>query len=480
MIHTILFLLLGAAGAQAQDSGTSSTDHDTDVFGGQSSTPPASQTPATTDQAKALEAPARSDSSIASTLAAADKRLTLGGQIYLRGNISIPDQPTLSTTTLDCPNLLDFFADARPNDVVRGFAQGRLVHDWSIPATSTASTSDTDGGTSSTSSFVGTSRQRDTVILDQLWLNLNLKNKVYLTLGQQRIKWGTGHFWNPTDFMDPVHLNPLAYFDERTGVPLVKVNVPLQKIGANLYAFGMLQDAASLDRVGGAVRAEWLVGLTEIALSSTFRKGDPLRLGGQVSSSLGLVDLRGEVAVLHGSTTPAFEGSLDWSEAVFPTTVDRRDDWIPQAVAGAELGLKYTSRNSLYLGLEYFFNDAGTDDPSIYPYLLAIGQYTPFYLGRNYGGAYVSFPGIGAHKHHNIVFSNLGNLSDESFVARVDWSAQLLTELNVNAYAQAHYGQKGGEFRLTVDIPPESGNFESGLFVPPPLVDVGLGASVAF
>jgi hypothetical protein len=42
----------------------------------------------------------------------------------------------------------------------------------------------------------------------------------------------------------------------------------------------------------------------------------------------------------------------------------------------------------------------------------------------------------------------LGNLSDESFVSRLDYSVTILTHLSVEAFAGVHYGHLGGEFRF--------------------------------
>ena len=436
-----------------------------DMFGAPAATPLEDSPDQTSSASEALPIAGPTDAEIAANLREADQRLTLGGRLYLRSNVYVPDQPELSTVSFNSPSLLDLFVDARPNNRLRAFAQGRVAFDPTV----------TEGDID----WMGTTLEPTTLALDQAWLNVSLGGRLFVTAGQQRVKWGVSRFWNPTDFLDSTRLDALAFFDERTGVPLLKVHLPLSKAGLNLYAFAGIDGADSVDQVQGALRAEWLVGMTEISLSSAMRKGDPERYGAQVSTALGPFDLKGEIAVTHGLDTPGWEGSFDLETLELPTEVDRSEDWIPQAVVGAEWGLRYNDQDSLYLGVEYFYNDLGTDDPDMYAWLALEGQFTPFYLGRHYGGVYLFLPAPGRWDDHSFVISTLGNLSDRSFASRLDWSARLLNELSVNAYVQGHYGELG-ELRYALEIPAVPGVLPDGLSLAAPLVDAGFGASVRF
>jgi hypothetical protein len=279
----------------------------------------------------------------------------------------------------------------------------------------------------------------------------------------------------------PARLDSLAFFDERTGVGLVKVHVPFDFLSSNLYAIADIEGAQALDQVGGALRYEAVAGLTEVALTAANRQGGPLQLGGQLTTGLGLVDLKGEVALTHGDPTPAWEGTLDLETFTFPTEVSRADDWIVQAVVGAELGLRIGDDDALYLGVEGFLNEAGTDDPALYPWLLLQGQFQPFYLGRQYAGAYLYLPGPGTGPWDDLswTLSALSNLSDRSAVGRFDFSALVLTRLRLNAYTALHFGDNG-EFHWSLDIPAVPGVLEDGLVVDAPLVDLGLGLALDF
>ena len=65
-------------------------------------------------------------------------------------------------------------------------------------------------------------------------------------------------------------------------------------------------------------------------------------------------------------------------------------------VAGLEVPIRYNDEDSVTIGAEYFYNDAGYDDASLYPWLVFNDAFTPFYLGKHYAGVYVFLPGPGA------------------------------------------------------------------------------------
>ena len=59
----------------------------------------------------------------------------------------------------------------------------------------------------------------------------------------------------------------------------------------------------------------------------------------------------------------------------------------------------------------------------------------------------------------------------------------MLTHLTLEAFAAVHYGARGGEFRLTIDIDPATGRNAAGFCEPmpalgfhqgPPIVDLGV------
>ncbi|MDP2307376.1 MAG: hypothetical protein Q8P18_15225 [Pseudomonadota bacterium] len=459
-------------------------NRDDDIFGGQSEVPaadaptPNETVPETGDRDADLMSggDVSRATGIFATLEALDQRVTIGGRLYLRLNASIPEEAEPADVTLSSPNFLDLFVDARPNERIRGYVQGRLSQSLSSQAGDTTA--------------LGEAVEPTKVILDQMWLNFDVGRKVFLTVGRQRVKWGAGRFWNPTDFLQPSRLDPLAFFDERTGVGLVKVHVPFEKAGTNLYVFADIEGADAIDQVGAAWRVEQVVGTTELAVSGSVGKDRPTRLGAQVSTAVWLFDLKAEAAITHGLQTEFYRGGFDWGPldddgaASFltietPEAYTREDEWIPQVVAGLEVPIQYNDEDSIIIGAEYFYNDAGYDDASLYPWLVFNDAFTPFYLGRHYAGAYVYVPGPGEWDDHSFTVSTIGNLSDQSYTSRLDYSVRALTFLSINAYVAGHYGNVG-ELRFGLDVPPILGLTEDPISVKPPVVDVGIGAMINF
>ena len=161
--------------------------------------------------------------------------------------------------------------------------------------------------------------------------------------------------------------------------------------------------------------------------------------------------------------------------------IDRSEEWIAQVVGGADVSIKISDEDTLSLGAEYFWNDAGYDDASLYPWLLFTNAYQPFYVGQQYASLYAYLPSPGRWNDQTYVASVIANLSDESAAVRLDWSTTALTWITVNAYAQAGLGEEG-ELNFSLELPATAfiEGLEDGLEIPRTLVMVGGGAQVRF
>lgn len=400
------------------------------------------------------------------TFLAADK-LAIGGQLYLRLNYNLARHANGLKEPLASPNLADVYFDVRPSERVRGFVRGRLRYDPTY-----------DPG-----AFVLLASQSTTtsVDLDQLWLKFDAGRKVYFTLGKQPLKWGTGRFWNPTDFLNAQIRDPLAVFDERLGVNLVKLHVPFEAKGVNLYAIGNLDRANEPRDVGGALRLEWLTGPAEWSLSGAAKRGQPYLLGGDVSAAIWDFDIRIEAAVRTDDHSAYWRGPFSVTPPTLPRAIDRSGDWIPQVVGGIEYAFNINDEDSVFLGAEYFYNDAGYGGSDIYPWLLYAGGFRPLYNGRHYGGIYAALPAPGRWDEHTFIVSNLSNFSDLTHLVRTDWRYTAHRYLSLDFSTSWHYGRVG-EFNFALDVPPIAGipELANGLSVPKPLVDIALGARVQF
>ena len=411
--------------------------------------------------------PTVTELSIAQTMGSTDDWFTVGGQMWFQFAGSVSEDQAVGDMALSSPSFADFYGDARPNDRVRGYIRARYRNDFTVASGATGA--------------FGTPAVQQSIAVDQFWLKFDAWQKVFITVGKQRIRWGAGRFWNPTDFMQTQRLDGLAVFDVRLGVPLVKVHIPLEKTGTNLYALANIDAANTPGAIGGALRIEQVLGPAEFTASALFRKGRPLKLGADLSTGLGPVDFKIEAAITRGTepNAPHWDGAFSASSA--PSEAGWDDKWLPQVVFGAEYGFRYNDEDSLLLGAEYFHNEAGYADSSLYPWLLFNGQFTPFYLGRDYVGVYAFASNPGRLRNQSFTASYLGNLSDESSIVRGDWRLTANTFLNLNTYVAYHFGDNG-EFHYGLEVPaiPTVPGLENGLSLKAAKVDVGAGFQLTF
>jgi hypothetical protein len=429
--------------------------------------------------------------------------LQIGGQAYLRLLTQWQKDVKPRDWALSSPNLVDLYLDARPNDRVRAFVLGRMSYDPTLGEAEAALP-----GAPAAEDLAGvlaTPRSNPRGVLDQLWVNFDIGRRVFVTAGKQHVKWGVGKFWNPTDYLHPVKRDPLAVFDARAGTSLLKLHVPWEARGWNLYGVAMLDDAAGgsqaasrLGRIAGGGRLEAVLGSAELGLDALLQDGHRPRFGVDLSAGVWELDLYAEAALRHGVDTPRWR-EVDPAAA---SVLDRyrRDDprgFTPQVVLGGSWTRNYTDEDAFTVGAEYFYDDTGYDSGRLYPVLLAVPvagrllgdpalasqqPFTPFYLGRHYAGLFATLPKPGPWNDTTLTLSVLGNLSDGSFVARLDHSVLALTYLRVETFVAGHLGHEGGELRLGFDVPPQplGGNVYTPRFVlPAPVLEAGVALRVS-
>jgi hypothetical protein len=159
----------------------------------------------------------------------------------------------------------------------------------------------------------------------------------------------------------------------------------------------------------------------------------------------------------------------------FPLEYNREDDWIPQLTAGAEVSILYTDQDSVIIGVEYFYNDAGYENAKLYPWLALQGSMVPFYLGKQYISGYLVFINPGSWNDTTFMLSGIANWSDGTGVVRFDYRVTLLTYLEFDFFASVYTGDEG-EFHFAVEIPPVDGitELENGLSIPGTRASIGV------
>jgi hypothetical protein len=435
------------------------------------------------------------EAKVAGRLRETENPLQIGGQLYLRLNAFAREDQPPSQWGMNSPNVVDLFLDARPSDRLRAYGLVRTFYD----PTQTQGTAPLLIPVGVASIAPGKTTE---VALDQLWIRFDVGQRAFVTAGKQHVKWGTGRVWNPTDFLHTQRRDPLAVFDTRGGTYMARVQVPIGEQRAALMAAAVLEPLApqveplvyqsdqaapssssELGAVGGAARAEVVLGTWELGADAVAQRGMKPRAGLDVSGGLWELDLRGEVAFRTGSDVPTLRPGPEnvtvpgyGSSTTGWQRYQRQGLWI-QAVGSAEWSAKYSDEDTLTIGAEYFYNQAGYDDTAAYPYLIGWNAYVPFYLGRHYAALSLLLPKPGSWNDTTITLTGIANLSDRSGVVRLDWSTTFLTWLRFEFFAQGHLGRRGGEFLFGGPVsffdamPPVA--------IPAPTVDAGVALRVA-
>ncbi|HXJ21869.1 MAG TPA: hypothetical protein VMT03_16715 [Polyangia bacterium] len=474
--------LLAAGTAAAQTLGDRPSEQD--MFGGASTPAPAGAPAPPAVPAAPLPSPATTPAPPAASAAAAgterdqellgsgeeakflsgyvapENPLQIGGQLYLRAQSTASGGQPPDKWSFSDPSLLDLYLDARPNPRVRGFILGRMSYDPSLapnvstPMAGFMSTGALAGGNPTGFSTFSNTRGPAT-LLDQMWIRFDIEQKVFITAGKQHVRWGTGHFWQPTDYLHQQKRNPLDVFDARPGTTMLKLNVPWEEKGWNFYGFAIAEDPNSptptLRQVAGALRAEVVLAGIELGADTYLRRDQKPRFGFDASTGIWDFDVYADVAIRPGD---------DFVHDFPGIGISTFSGYETQAVGGLTYSRKYNDNDMWTAGIEYFYNHPGYTDAAAYPDLLQdafvagnTDAFPFFYLGRHYGAAYVSFPAPYSWNYTTFTLSTLGNLSDQSFVTRLDYSVTFLTHLTFQAFAGVHYGHIGGEFRFR--LPPD-------------------------
>jgi hypothetical protein len=414
-----------------------------------------------------------------------DNPLIIGGQLYLRAQTSAQAETAPDDWSISSPSLVDGYFDARPNKRVRGFVLARMSFDPTIPQPFTGVGGYDSGSGTGVMGATPPVARGPQMSLDQMWLRFDLKHTVFITAGRQHVRWGTARVWNPTDFLHVVRRNPLAVFDARPGTSMLKLHVPWEAHGWNFYAYGITEGAGpKIGDVAGAARAEVVLGTNELGLGALVQRNRKPKLAADLSAGFFDFDLYGELALRYGSEIDRLLYAPDAvlpPNATLPQVLDARYPGVyrksgikPQVTGGFTYSRQYADKDVITVGGEYFYNSLGYDDAGVYPGLFARSNMLSeppqfFYLGRHYAALFLLVPAPYSWDLSTFSVSALGNLSDRSFITRLDYSLTLLTHLRFEAFAAVHYGKENGEFRL--------GNSELNL--KPGLLDLGVALRVS-
>jgi len=107
-------------------------------------------------------------------------------------------------------------------------------------------------------------------LVNELYSDLSFGDLLYLRLGKQRLKWGAGTIFNPSDPVNPPK-DPTAMRAVREGVTALKLELITKSI--SLMSFGVLYDAAGQTGVGSKVSTSLIPG-SDVSLSGYWSRSE--------------------------------------------------------------------------------------------------------------------------------------------------------------------------------------------------------------
>jgi hypothetical protein len=191
--------------------------------------------------------------------------------------------------------------------------------------------------------------------LREMFVDANVKKKVFLRFGKQVLQWGRCTLWNPTDLINVEKKLFIQKIGYREGAYGIKLHIPFGT-SYNIYGFLDTKNASSVDSVAAALKFEFLVGGTEMAISFWDKKSFHPVAGYDISTRVIGLDIAGELSLSHGANFY----SLD--EKAGALTKVKSGDW--QTKACVDIGRDFdffTIPRAFTVTGSFYFNGAGYD-----------------------------------------------------------------------------------------------------------------------
>ena len=262
------------------------------MFGASGSTPtPEATLPAgSVTETPGSESPAVLGAKINSS--ASEENLQIGGTLSSEVDFFIQNGIPLDQNKVSNPNILFLYLDSKLENDARVFGRIRTFYD----PTGISSGNPNDVTYTNPYGFGNGTSDNLQIELQELFISTNINHEIFFTIGRQKVKYGAAKFINPTDFLNLVPYDFFLPSDERTGVDMVKMQIPSGT--ANLYAAGVAGNPSTGNQSGGYFRGEWgydaggsFLGSGEMSLSGWFPKNQPGRGGFDISQALGDLDV---------------------------------------------------------------------------------------------------------------------------------------------------------------------------------------------
>jgi hypothetical protein len=222
----------------------------------------------------------------------------------------------------------------------------------------------------------------------ELFVDANIKHHAYFRTGKQVLQWGRCYFFNPTDLVNVEKKSFTQKLSAREGATGVKLHVPFGT-KANVYGFLDVRKVTRIDSVAGALKFEWLLKGTEMALAVWDRKGRKPVYGFDISTKLLGIDISGEAALYQR----LYSGSLAFDAPIRDIPADGTSVPDTSAQSGPAAKPRVVTVKSdhpvprVAIGLSRSFNVLGVPDR-----VTAVAEF--YYNGAGNTNRTIKIPGV--------------------------------------------------------------------------------------
>jgi len=252
----------------------------------------------------------------------------------------------------------------------------------------------------------------DRLVFDRAFIKINFP-QADLTVGRQRIAWGVGYLWNPTDVFNPFTLSFAVEEEEEAEPEAIRLEVPLgEAAGIDTY----IVTNNKWEETKKGIRGRTNLGMFDLSASYVDLGSGGFQLGCDTVGELFDFGVRGEIAMISPANTDRYFQSV--------------------------LGWNYSLENGWGLDAEYFLNGLGKRNKNDYDWdALISGEVSQLGMDYLYFGTNKTLDEIS-----QVRFSILLNADDSSFLFYPTYSRNVLENLDMSLEALIHTGAEGTDF----------------------------------
>jgi hypothetical protein len=267
-------------------------------------------------------------------------------------------------------------------------------------------------------------------LFDESSLNQLLWDRAYirlyfplaaLTVGRQRIAWGAGYLWNPTDIFNPYTLSFAVAEEQEDEADAVRLEVPLGAL-SGIDAF-VLTGMEWEETVKG-LRIMTNMEKYDFSLSYVDKGAGSFQYGFDATGELFGLGVKSEIALF----SPA--GADGYIQSV--------------------LGWNYTFENGWFFDMEYFFNGLGKKNQNEYDWAgLFAGDISQLGMDYYYFGLSKILTEI-----QSVSFSLILNANDRSFMFYPAYTFNVAENVDLSLEAMFPDGEDGSEYKPISSVDP--------------------------